>query len=205
MIMTTKRETGKTRTKRYREPLPPMVWLILLLAIAWIIVELCLLGFAYVTGAKGPFEERYAGAEEWLWSKPMPLLVTYGRKEVEVEHVVEKWRFVMSSGGWTQSGGTVHEFREPTAEEGEKSPKLRGAGERVTVFFPVEPETMRVYRWEAGKEKEKTELTLENGALSLVPGKWIYGVEASWPRRVCEGGSWYGQAWYCFRASGPAK
>jgi len=191
--------------RKYRKPLPPVLWLILLLAIAWIVMELCLLGFAYVTGAKGPFEKRYADAEEWLWTKPMPLLVTYGKKEVEVEHVVQKWGFVKSSIGLNQSGGTIVPFREPTAEEGEKSPKLRRTGESITVFFPVEPEAMKVYRWESGKENEKTELILENGVLSLAPGEWIYGVEADWPRRVCEGGSWYGHAWYCFRATGPVK
>ena len=191
--------------RKYREPMPPALWLILLLAIAWIVIELCALGFGYVTGAKGPFEKRYADAEEWLWTEPMPLLVTYGKKEVEVEHVVQKWYMEVSSGGMTHSGGTTLPFRKPTAEEGEKSPKLRKTGESITVFFPVEPETMKVYRWETGKENEKTELTLENGEISLAPGEWIYGVEARWPRRVCEGGYWYGQAWYCFRATGPGK
>jgi hypothetical protein len=110
-----------------------------------------------------------------------------------------------SSGGLTQSGGTILPFRDPTAEEGEKSPKLRRTGESINIFFPVEPETMKVYRWKMGKETEKTELILENGVLSLAPGEWIYGVEANWPRRFCEGGAWYGRAWYCFRVTGPGK
>lgn len=188
--------------RKYREPMPPALWLILLLAIAWIVIELCALGFGYVTGAKGPFEKRYTDAEEWLWTEPMPLLVTYGKKEVEVEHVVQKWYMEKSSGGLTQSGWRG-EYREPTTEEGEKSPKLRRTGESITIFFPVEPETMKVYRWETGKENEKTELTLENGVLTLAPGEWIYSVEASWERRTLRNGSWNGTAWYCFRATGP--
>jgi len=205
--MTTKRETGKTRTKRYREPLPPALWLIFLLVIAWIFVEVCAMGFGYLAGARGPSERKYANAEEKLWTEPMPLLVTYGKKEVEVGHTADVWsrRETGRIPGLTQSGGSYGPLREPTAEEMERAKKLKRTGERITVFFPVEPDAMEVRRWKLGDEENKTELALENGELSLAPGEWVYGVEASWLWKSVPGGGWQGKAYYLFRATGPVK